>query len=139
MINYISLIAELLFHTISLRNILLFIHCKVAFGGRWYHSTWYINIFPLTMAYCNYFYFLYEDPHKVKYIIFVSFLAHSVHLIKVCWMRTLINIEVPVEWFFNFFVPSFTYLLSTFIIALIKHSAWLKLFERLRKSFQFPK
>lgn len=74
---------------------------KVAFGGRWYYSTWYIKTFLLTVAYCNYFYFLYYTgiPTRSSTLILyswrlvISFLAHSVHLIKVCWMRTLTIIE----------------------------------------------
>lgn len=74
---------------------------KVAFGGGWYYSTWYIKTFLLTLAYCNYFYFLYYTgiPTRSSTLILyswhlvISFLAHSVHSIKVCWMRTLIIIE----------------------------------------------
>jgi hypothetical protein len=59
-INYITLITEWLFHTVLLRNILLFIHCKVNFGRGWYHGACYINILPLTIFHCNYTYSLYS-------------------------------------------------------------------------------
>lgn len=81
---------------------------KLLLEGGWYHITWHINILPLTISHCSYFCFLYYteiSPRSSTLFLYswhlvIQFLAHRVHLIKVCWMRTLMNIEMPTEWYF---------------------------------------